>query len=75
MENKEAFFKACFRTDTQLKNYPYPIAAGEFNEETQRVTTLLSHFFGMDTEKYVTEPMMSLMFTLSTCPVELEEPI
>ena len=34
VENKEAFFKAYFKPDTQLKNYPYPLDAEEFNEET-----------------------------------------
>ena len=54
MEKKEEFFKSCFKPDTQLKNYPYPLDAEEFNEETQCVTTLLSKFLGIDTDKYVT---------------------
>ena len=74
MENKEEFFKYCFKPDTQLKNYPYPVDAREFNEETQCITTLLCKFLGVDTEKYVTESVMSLLFTLSTLPVDLEEP-
>ena len=54
VEKKEVFFKACFKPDTQLKNYLYPIDSKEFNEETQCITTLLSQFLGMDTDKYVT---------------------
>ena len=38
------------------------------------VTTLLSQFLGMDIEKYVTNPMMSLLFTLSTFPINSEDP-
>ena len=30
-------------------------------------------FLGLDTNKYVTEPFMILLFTLSTCQVESEE--
>ena len=33
----------------------------------------MSHFLGLDTDKYVTEPIMSLFFTLSTCPVQSKE--
>ena len=33
----------------------------------------MSQFLGLDTYKYVTEPLMSLLFTLSTSQVEFEE--
>ena len=75
VEKKEEFFKTCFKPDTYLKHYTYPIDVEEFNEETQCITTLLSQFLGMDTDKYVTESMMILLFTLSTCPVNSEDPI
>ena len=42
MEKKEVFFKSYFKPDTQLKNYLYPVDAGEFNEETQCGITLMS---------------------------------
>ena len=74
MEKKEAFFKSCFKTDTQLKIYPYPIDVGELNEETQCVTTLLCQFLGMDTDKYVTDSMRIFLFTLSTYPVDSKDP-
>ena len=73
MEKKEPFFKACFKPDAKLKNYPYPIDASEFNEETQCVITLMCPFLGMDRDKYVTEPLMILLFTLSTCLVDSNE--
>ena len=47
--------------------------ANLFIEETQCVTTLVCQFLGLDTDKYVTEPLMSLLLTLSTCQVECEE--
>ena len=34
VEKKEAFFKSSFKPNAQLKNYPYPIDAEEFNGET-----------------------------------------
>ena len=74
MEKKETFFKTCFKPDAQLKNYPYTVDAKEFNEETQCITTLLSQFLGMDTDKYITYSMMSLLFTPSTFPVDSEDP-
>ena len=70
MEKKEEFFKTYFKLDTWLKHCLYPIDAEEFNEETQCITTVLSHFLGMDADKYVTEPMMSLLFTLITFSVD-----
>ena len=58
VETKEAFFKSCFKTDTQLKNYPYLVDASDYNEETQNVITRMSYFLGMDTDKYITKPLV-----------------
>ena len=33
----------------------------------------MCHFLGIDTDKYVTEPLMSLLFTLSSCPIDSED--
>ena len=46
-----------------------------FNEETQCTITLLNQSLGLETDKYITKPLMSLLFVLSTCPVECEESI
>ena len=75
VEQKQDFFKICFKPDIQLQNQPFPIDANIFNKETQCVTTLMSQFLGLDTYKYVTEPLMSLVFFLSTGQIELEESI
>ena len=45
-----------------------------FNEETQSCITLASQFLGLETNGYVTESLLSLLFVLSTCPVEYEIP-
>ena len=74
MWNKEELFNSCFKPNTQLKNYPYHEYVDEFNEEMQCIVTLMSQFLGMDTDKYVTDPMMSLLFTLITFPFESKDP-
>ena len=73
MEKKEVLFKSCFKPDTHMKNYPFLVDANEFNEEIQCAITLMSQFLGLDKYKYVTEPLMSLLFTLRTCPTDSEE--
>ena len=57
-ENKEVFFKSCFKPDAHLKHYPFLVEANEFYEETQCVITLMSHFLGMYIDKYVTKSLM-----------------
>ena len=44
-----------------------------FNKETQSLITLASQFLGLDTNKYITEPLLSLIFTLSTDQVGSEQ--
>ena len=48
MENKEAFFKSCFKLDNHIKIYPFPVDANNFNEETHCVITLMSQFLGLE---------------------------
>ena len=52
----------------------YPIDPVLFNEETHSCITLASQFLGLDTNGYVTESLLSLLFVLSTCPIESELP-
>ena len=35
---------------------------------------MASYVLGLDTNGYVTEPLLSLLFVLITCPIELELP-
>ena len=43
----------------------FPIYFDPFNEETQSLITLEIQFLGMDLNQFVTEPLLSLIFTLS----------
>ena len=52
----------------------FPLDSNLFNEETQCTITLLSQFLSLDTDKYITDPLMSLIFVLSTCPTKSNEP-
>ena len=56
-----------------MQNQPFPVDANIFNEETQCIITLMRQFLWLDTYKYASKPLMSLLFTLSTCPVESKE--
>ena len=73
IEKKHEFFKKCFKPDFELLEQPFPVDADLFNEETQCTVTLLSQFLGLDTDTYITKPLMSLLFVLSTCPADSEE--
>ena len=46
VEQKENFLKAYSKPDSQLLNHPFPIDYNLFNEETQSLITLTSHFLG-----------------------------
>ena len=70
VEKKQEFFKKCFKPDVELLDQTFPVDVGLFNEETQCTVTLLHQFLGLDTNKYITKPLMTLLFVLSTCPVE-----
>ena len=65
-EQKDAFLGACLKPENQLSNPPFPIDFDLFNEETKFVITLVSWFLGMDSNQFVTEPLLSLIFTLSS---------
>ena len=73
VEEKYFFLKSCPKPDSQFLNHPYPIDYNLFNEENQSLITLASQFLGLDTNKYITEPLLSLMFTLSTGQVESKQ--
>ena len=73
IEKKQEFFKICFKQYVQLQNLPFHVDANIFNEETQCIVTLMSQFLGLDTDKYINEPLMSLLFSLSTFQVDFVE--
>ena len=69
-ESKESFLKSCLKPDSEVIGLSYPIDLVLFNEETQSCITLASQFFGLDTNGYVTESLLRLLFFLCTFPVE-----
>ena len=69
IEIKEAFMNSCSKPDGKILSLSYPIDLDLFNEESQSYVTMASHFLGLDTNGYVTEPLLSLLFVLSTCPI------
>ena len=73
IKKKRDFFKSCFKPDVQLQDQPFLVDANIFNEQTHCIISLMSQFLGLDTYNYVNDSLRSLLFTLSTCPVESEE--
>ena len=71
-ESKEAFLKSCSKPNSEPINLSYPIDLGRFNEETQWCITLTSQFLGLDTDAYILESLLSLLFVLDTFPAEPE---
>ena len=65
-EQKDNFLRAFLKPEIQLSNHFFPIDFDLFNEETQSVITLVSHFLGMDLNQFILEPLLSLIFTLSS---------
>ena len=63
-ERKEFFLKTHLNLESQLSNPLFPIYFDMFNEETQSMITLASQLLGMDLNQFVTEPLLSLIFTL-----------
>ena len=70
IEIKEAFMKSCSKPDSEILSLSYPIDLDLFNEESQSCVTLACQFLGLDTNGYITEPLLSLLFVISTCPIE-----
>ena len=52
-----------FQPDVSLYNQDFPMDTIVFNGETQSVISLMSQFLGLDIDKYVTESLMSLLFS------------
>ena len=74
VEIKEAFIKSCSKLDGEILSLSYPIDLDLFNEEAQSCVTMATQFLGLDTNGYVTEPLLSLFFVPSTCPIEPKLP-
>ena len=70
IEKKWSFFTTYFKPDVSIQNQAFPVDTNLFNDETKLVISLMSHFLGLDTKKYVTELLMSLLFKIGTSPTE-----
>ena len=66
--------KSSSKPDGEILSLSFPIDLDLFNEEAQSCVTLASQFVGLDTNRYVTNPLLSLLFVLCTCPIEPELP-
>ena len=64
----------CSKPNGEVISLSYPIDLRQFNEETQGCIALASQFLGLDTNGYVTESLLSLLFIFSTYPTEPELP-
>ena len=73
-ESKETLLKTCSKPDGESIDLSYPIDLIQFNEYTQWCLSLASQSLGLDTDAYILEPLLSLLFVLSTCLVEPELP-
>ena len=69
IEQKQPFFSKCFRSDVSLDNQPFPLDVNLFNEETKLIVSMLSQFLGLDTNIYVPEFFMSLLFRVNMSPI------
>ena len=74
IDRKQEFFKICLNPKDESSNPSFPVDASLFNEVTTCVVTMLCQFLGLDTDKYIPKTLMSLLFILSTCTVELDKP-
>ena len=63
-EKKDAILRACLNPENQLSNPFFPIDFDMFNEENQHIITLARMGLGMDLNQFITEPLLSLIFTL-----------
>ena len=73
IEKKQEFFKKCFKPDVESLNQPFLVDAALSNKKTQCMVTLLCQYLGLDTDKYIIDPLMCLLFISSTYPIDSDE--
>ena len=66
VEQKETLLKTFSKPEIQFLNKHVLIYYNLVNEETQSLITLASQFLGMDMNKFITKPLLSLILILST---------
>ena len=73
-ESKETFLKTFSKPNGEPIDLYYPIDLSQFNEVTQWCISLASQFLGLDTDTYILEPLLSLLFILDACSAEPKFP-
>ena len=74
IERNKEVYKRCFNPEDESSIPSFLVDEALFNEETKCVVTMLCQFLGLDTDKYIPETLVNLIFVLSTCHVESDEP-
>ena len=70
-EQKHSFLRAHLNPKNQLSNPFFPIDFDMFNEENQHIINLARMGLGMELNQFITEPLLSLIFTLSSSQATL----
>ena len=70
MEQKQTFFITCFKPEKSLQNQAFQVETSLFNEETRCVISLIAKFLGLDSNRHVTQSLMSVLFKISTSQVD-----
>ena len=69
-EQIQVFYSKRFKPDTSIENEYFPLDIKMFNEEYQWVISLSNQFLWLDTNKFVPDILLSLLFRLGMCQSE-----
>ena len=64
-EEKQIFYSKILKSDVFIVGQSFPLDVSLFNEESRLVISMLSQFLGMDTDRFVLELLLSLLFKMS----------
>ena len=70
VEVKQTFLLKNLKYDVSVSNIPFPLDIDMINEESQCVLSLLCHFLGLDSERFMPEILLRLLFWLSLHQLE-----
>ena len=68
LNKSNPFSLPSFKPNVSLQNQAFLVDTNMFNDETQLVISLMSHFLGLDTDTSVIELLMSFPFKVRTSP-------
>ena len=72
VEVKQTFLLKNLKSDVSVSNIPFPLDIDMINEESQCVLSLVCHFLGLDSERFMPETLLRLLFWLSLHQLEFE---